>query len=219
MGIGLIAYPFYLNWYVTPKNLDNVYETALVQTKEDLKSNLEELEKKADEEDMFDFSQVQSITELEPNTEINHANVIGALYIPDVNIKMPIMYGATHENMLNGVGTLKPYMYMGKGNYSLAGHNHPNPNLMLAPLKKMSNGHKMYITDKDNIYVYETDSIEVVMPDRTDVILDEEGRTELTLVSCYSDDGHDRIIVKGELVDTIPYVDADQELLKAFNDY
>lgn len=216
LGLYLLLKPVYINYIYTPKKLDNSYNEALALSQEELEANRKKLEQ--NEEDMFDFSQVKSITELEPNTTINKANVIGGLYIPKVNIKMPIMYGATHENMLNGVGTLKPNMEMGIGNFSLAGHNHPNPNLMLAPLKKMKDGFEMYITDKQHIYKYQTDSIEVVMPERIDVLDEVEGRNELTLVSCYSDDGHDRIIVKGELLEVIPYEEASQELLKAFND-
>lgn len=205
--------------YMLPRyGVKSAYNNAMKLDEIALQENLEKQQAKSKNEDVFDFSQVESINELTPITKINTENVIGGLYIPSVQIKMPIMYGATHENMLNGVGTLKPNMEMGIGNFSLAGHNHPNPNLMLAPLKKMKDGFEMYITDKQHIYKYQTDSIEVVMPERIDVLDEVEGRNELTLVSCYSDDGHDRIIVKGELLEVIPYEEASQELLKAFND-
>lgn len=206
--------------YMLPRyGVKSAYNNAMKLDEIALQENLEKQQAKSKNEDVFDFSQVESINELTPITKINTENVIGGLYIPSVQIKMPIMYGATHENMLNGVGTLKPNMVMGEANYSLAGHNHPQPNLMLAPLKKMKKSYKMYITDKQNIYEYNTSSIEVVMPERVDVIEDVEGKNELTLVSCYSDDGHDRIIVKGDLINVTPYKDATQDLLRAFNNY
>ena len=212
VGIAIMSYSL-----IMPKVIAMNYNHAMKQSGEELKENLKKQQEKAEKEDLFDFSKVASINELTPMTKIVSENVIGGLYIPDVAIKMPIMYGATHENMLNGVGTMKKDMQMGENNYSLAGHNHPNPKLMLAPLKKMEIDDKIYITDKDKVYEYVTSSIEVVMPDRVDVIDDVEGKKEITLVSCYSDDGHDRIIVKGELSNVIPYTEANQELLKAFN--
>lgn len=215
-GIILAGTELYKRYIYVPKKMEDTYKEAMQIDKDEMKNNLAELEANA-EDDAFDFSQVEMITEVDPVTEINKKNVIGGLYIPDVGVKMPIMYGTTHQNMLAGVGTMKKSMTMGAGNYSLAGHNHPNPNLMLAPLKKMDKGMKMYITDKDKVYVYETDFIEVVLPDRTDLIKDGES-PQLTLVSCYSNDGHDRIIVQGKLIDSYEYTDAGQDILKAFND-
>lgn len=165
-----------------------------------------------DKKDVFDFENVKSIelNELR-NAKLNQKNLIGIIYVPSVNIKLPILYGATHENMLVGAGTLKSNQKMGDGNYSIASHNHPNPNILFAPIRNINNGDIMYMTDYENVYLYKMKLKEVIEPTRIDVIEDVENKSLLTLVSCYSPDGHDRIFVTGELFEIKKFDDMSLE--------
>ena len=85
-------------------------------------------------------------------------------YVPSIDFKMPILYGATHQNMLVGGGTLKVNQVMGEGNYAIVGHNHPNQNLLFAPIRKINEGDLMYTTYKKYVYVYQAVYKEVIMP-------------------------------------------------------
>lgn len=205
VGLGFILYTPFMDYIYIPYKLGKEQNQVVEMKKEDFKNNL--LENKDDLE-LFDFGDVSSIdiNELK-KAKLDKSKVIGVVYVPSVGIKMPIMYGATHKNMLVGTGTLKPNQEMGKGNYSIASHNHPNKNMLFAPIRRIESGQKMYITDLDNVYIYSMVEKEVIEPSRVDVIEDKEGKEELTLVSCYSSDGSDRIYVTGELDEVVKFED------------
>ena len=101
---------------------------------------------------------------------------------------------------------------MGEGNYAIAGHNHPNPNLLFVPIRNITEGDLMYTTDKKHVYVYRAVYKEGIMPDRTEVIEDKEGKNELSLLSCYSSDGSDRIVVQGDLIEKVLLEEVDEVL-------
>lgn len=148
---------------------------------------------------VFEYDDVQMMEVGEERPLFNKKDVVGVVSVPEANFEMPIFYGVSHEIMLVGAGTMKPEQEMGKGNYALIGHNSYNPNLLFAPLKKMGKGDAIYVTDQDKVYKYKTVSSEVVDPSKIEVIDDVEDKELVTLISCYSSDGSDRIIVQGEL--------------------
>lgn len=213
-GLGLIAYPYIMDNFISPKKLDKGHEEAMeLVNADEMRDNLDRLR---GNEDGFNFDEVELLGDTDVDPYINKENVIGGIYIPSVQVNMPIMYGATNENLRSAVGTMKPEQVMGEGNYSIAGHNAKNPNILFAPIRRIEQGDKMYITDKDKVYVYEKVRDEVVKPNRIDVIDDVEGETLLTLVSCFSADGSDRIIVTGELVEVLDIGDAPKDVQKVF---
>lgn len=204
LGITLIIYQPVMDHFVAPYMLDKL-------TKElddvDIADNLERIKKERSEktdEELFDYSDVQSISsaEIAAVHDIDKRSLIGFVYVPSIDWKTPILYGSTHKNMLAGGGTLKPDQKMGEGNYAVAGHNHPNKNMMFAPIRFIEIGDIMYMTDKKKVYTYEVTHKEVIMPSRVDVLEDNEEVSELTLMSCYAADGSNRIYVKGKLVKT-----------------
>ena len=54
----------------------------------------------------------------------------------------------------------------------------------------------IYVTDKNNIYQYRINKISVVSPEHSEVI-DDTGKTEITLVTCADPEAVNRIIVHG----------------------
>lgn len=208
-----MLYQPYIDRFISPKQLEKEY----VSTMETIKAeDIEENKGRLNTEDGFNFEDVEFLTDTVVDPYINKENVIGGVYIPSVGVNMPLMYGATNDNLKSAVGTMKPEQVMGEGNYAIAGHNARNPNILFAPIRRIEDGDKMYITDKSKVYVYEKVKDEVVMPERVDVIEDVEGEELLTLVSCYSADGTDRIIVTGKLVSVIDFEDASTGIRVAF---
>lgn len=215
-GVSIMAYPAVVNNIITPYKLGKEYKNTMSEVSaDDIKSNLEERD---EDEDVFDFDDVKSLETVIANPVINKKDVIGGIHIPIAGVNLPIMYGATNANMNVASGTMKKSQEMGKGNYALAGHNARNKDILFAPLRRVEIGDMMYITDKDKVYGYKTIRSEVVLPHRVDVIDDVPGEELLTLVSCYSDDGHDRIVITGELTSVGDYRDSGDEIIKAFND-
>lgn len=68
------------------------------------------------------------------------------------------------------------------------------------------------ILDKKYVYVYQAVYKEVIMPDRTEVVEDKEGKNELSLLSCYSSDGSDRIVVQRDLIEKVLIDELNEEV-------
>lgn len=206
-GIALLLYSPIMNRFIIPKQLEKKYQVyneldpALLKRNETIHGG-----------NLFDFDDVSSVSANDINNAIlNKDYIVGMVYVPNVDLKLPILYGATHENMLVGAGTLKANQQMGVGNYAIASHNAQNPNILFAPIRRIAEGDLMYTTDKENVYTYKMDFKEVIEPEKVEVI-ENQGRDELSLVSCYAADGSDRIIVKGELVEVLPIDEVDGHL-------
>ncbi|MFD0961128.1 class A sortase [Paenibacillus chungangensis] len=216
IGGGLIAYKPIMDYWVTPKHLDTLYQTSLGA--EGIKQNMEKLHVQYEQVkvEAFDFSEVESLGFLDEKATIQTENVIGGIYIPSVDINLPILYGATNENLKAASATMKPEQAMGEGNYAIAAHNSRNPDILFGSLKYVKADDEMYITNKDKVYKYKMVHRQVVMPERVDVIDDVEDKTLLTLVTCYSADGSDRLIVTGELTEVIDYSEVESSIYEAF---
>lgn len=221
VGIGLLAYQPVMNYIIGPMQLNKAYAKANTLSAEDIQANAERFasEKLSQEEldKLFDYDSVRTITTLEVSPVINTQNVIGGIYVPSVNMMMPIMYGVSQDVLKSSAGTMKPEQRMGEGNYAIIGHNSRNKNALFAPIRRINEGDSMYITDKNKVYEYKMTAKKVVQPTAIHVIDDVEGKTILTLLSC-NEDGTKRVVVQGELVNEFDYADASKELLKAFND-
>lgn len=188
------------------------------------KISKEEIEKNKKIKTTFDFEQVESIsTEAVLAAQWNGQElpVIGGIAIPDLEINLPIFKGVSNTALYYGAGTMKEHQEMGKANYTLASHHLTrvaNANKVLfTPLERAQPGMTIYLTDKETIYTYQITTVEVVTPDRVDVIEDVEGKTEITLVTCEDSEATRRIIVKGELKETLPYKGAPKKIKKAFS--
>jgi|LGVE01.1.fsa_nt_gb sortase A len=208
IGIIFVGVQPLMRYVISPYLLNKQYQEAFKINDDTIKKNTE-----INEKDVFDFD---SIEELSFNTgrEIDLDKIMGEIMIPSVTVHLPILYGTTNENLSVGVGTMKKDQIMGQGNYALAAHNSRNSSLFFAPIRNMKNGDKIYITDKNIIYVYEMIGAEVVEPERLDVVDDQPGEKIITLVSCYSSDGSDRIIVTGKLVSEFKYDTVNLEEIK-----
>lgn len=141
--------------------------------------------------------------------------VIGGIAIPSLEINLPIYYGITEEGMYLGASTLSPTQKMGESNYPLASHHSINPKMLFAPLLHIQKGASIYLTDLETIYEYQVNQLETVDPHRLDV-LNPTTTPTITLITC-DQTLENRYIVKGQLVNTIPYKQAPKELLAYFD--
>ncbi|QKS72619.1 class A sortase [Paenalkalicoccus suaedae] len=155
-------------------------------------------------EDMFDFSIIQSLDTLSFSYNPSLETVIATISAPSVGMHLPIYYGTTNEHLAVGAATMKPDQRLGvEGTYALAGHNSRNSSALFAPIRSLEDGAEIIISDGRDTYIYRKFASEVVTPDRVDVINDRPGNSLLALVSCYSADGSDRIIVYAEFVEKV----------------
>ena len=160
-----------------------------------------------------DIQNIDALSVISDGINPNDLPVVGGIAIPDVGMNLPIYKGVSNEGMYYGAGTLSPDQQMGKSNYSLASHHSIHKNLLFAPLLRVQQGQKIYLTDLDKVYVYEIDSIQQV-PATAIEVLDPTEDPTITLITCDSD-LVDRIVVKGSLVKTVPIDEASDDMIKA----
>jgi sortase A len=157
----------------------------------------------------FDFAEVKNIRlqdVINAQTKKKDVHPIGAISVPAVHMQLPIVYGISNINLTIGAGTMKQDQVMGKGNYSLAGHNMNNGKTLFSPLTKATEGMKVYITDFENIYEYQISDMFIVNPTQVEVIQDQENEKLITLVTC-NYNGEKRMIIRGKFIKKETYTD------------
>lgn len=198
--------------YIVQWKLEKAYENNM--TADELENNLANLQKQGDE--LFDYDEIGSIDVLKINTNIDRKLIIGAIYVPSVDIKLPILYGSNETVLRSAVGTYRANQTFGEGNFVLLGHNARNPKVLFASIRHIQKGDKIYITNKKKVYIYEQYDSVVVSPYETSYLDESEGHAIISLVSCYASDGSNRIIVRGKLVDVVDFEQSDETVQQVF---
>ena len=186
-------------------------------------SNVTLAEVKANEtqEAEFDFSKVEAIDlnqVLKANFDKGKFLTLGQIAVPSVKLNLPIYKGLANEVLLSGAGTMKPTQKMGEGNYALASHNYfGDMTLLFSPLVNLKVGEKIYTTDLEYVYEYETTSVELIEPTRVEVINDQPGVTEITLITCDDYNASNRYCIKGKFVSKTPVGEVSDTVKQAFN--
>lgn len=202
IGILFLLTPFILEQVVKHYSKSITDETI---SKETLKANNEN----DDLEVEYDFSAIEDVdikSIISGSQNLNKNYVIGTLYIPDLDINLPIMKGLTNANLMAGAATMKPEQSFGIGNYTLAGHRMKNKDLLFGSLMDIEKGSKVYVSDGEKIYEYVIYNT-VVVPDTAMEMLsdnkaDEKGKPIISLMTCYfSSKTGKRFFAIGELVD------------------
>lgn len=169
----------------------------------------------------FDYTAVQAVSFkelLKSQMERQNYPVIGDISIPELQINLPIFKGVASHALMAGAGTLKENQVMGQGNYTLASHHifdalgYSGAHLLFSPLMRAQKGQSVYITDLDKVYHYVIHEIQIVPETKGDVILDEPGKKEITLITCYDAQAQYRLIVKGQLKDIQAYNEKSAQL-------
>lgn len=197
------------NWLIDYLGQNNNVSTVTVK----------KIEKNNQKKGEFDFDQVESLdfeSVARARLYQDKMAVIGGLAVPSVKINLPILKGLSNYNLAVGAGTMVENQAMGNGNYSLAGHNLDQTNLLFSPLHDLKMGEVIYLTDLKKVYVYETTFLEIVDPTRVDLIEPVDGENLVTLVTC-NQDGSKRLIVQGTLIEEVTMSEATEKITKAFD--
>lgn len=180
--------------------------------------SVEQIKKNKEADVSFDWNNIRTLdayTVISQNVKPEDMATIGAVAIPSVNMNLPINKGTDEASMYLGAGTLFPDQEMGVSNYPIASHHSIHEELLFAPLMKVKNGDKVYLTDLEYIYVYEIDNIRTV-PATAVEVLDPTPTPVLTMITC--DYGLvDRVVVQASMTEKVPIDQASQEMVKAFN--
>lgn len=198
------------NKIIYPLIYENVQKEASDVSKKEIQKN-----KKRNIHPIYDPKVVTSLDYLPKNPEIRKSYLNGYLYVPDVELSIPVLEGIDNKNMAVASGTMKKGQVMGKGNYAIAGHHMANPDILFSPVRRIQQGHTLFLTDKDKIYQYDVIKTFVVYYNNGDVIKDIKGQKLITLVTCDESFSEYRYIVRGKLKKVYPY-NKQPEQLKNF---
>jgi len=133
--------------------------------------------------------------------EIDETKVIGFIGIPNVELSLPLLRGATIENLDVSASTIFDEQVMGKGNYPVAGHRTVLPDTLFSPLIRVEIGDEIYLTDKTSIFIYRINKIEIVTPEQIEVLNPPQEGSIVTLITCSGKNSEFRRIVVGKLIE------------------
>lgn len=154
----------------------------------------------------YDFEEVQSLSiwdVLEAQSQAKNMPAIGSIYIPSVDMKLPILQGVGKYALAVGAGTMKRNQQMGHGNYALASHYIEGQDILFGPLYELKVGDSIFLTDKDMIYEYKAITKKVIQATDVHVIEDVANETLLTLITC-AEQGTKRLSVVAQFVEATP---------------
>lgn len=211
LGIILLSIPLLTEQIIRYQNRSIDLEELSM---EKIRSNIEK-NSEGTEDLEYDFSAVKDVdilSAIRASMTFDRDLVIGLLLIPDLDMELPIFKGLTDGNLMAGAATMKPDQVMGKGNYTLSGHNMKNKDLLFGSLMDIAIGSKVIISDGFNVYEYKIYENRVVPDTRLDMILDEKseekGKAIISLMTCFhSSRTGKRFFSLGELVDEYPVED------------
>lgn len=114
-----------------------------------------------------------------------HIKVIGGIYNEKLGLDVPIVNRVNNSIYALCAGVLKPHEQMGKGNYTLAGHNlKGDNNALLSPLyNKAKIGDILYVTNFNQVYSYRITAKKTISS-YNNTILAATTKPTLTLITC-----------------------------------
>lgn len=203
VGILLLLSPRITSWWIDYRSKQNTAATEEISAKT-LQDNL-------GKESNFDFDAIDAISPtgvLLDGSAVDERLIIGRLLVPSVDLNLTVYNGVTNQILNAGVGTMRPDLTMGEGNFPIAGHYARTPNVLFANLSAIEIGDKIFLTDNENTYEYQVYETKIVRPTETEWIYDEvaeeRGSPVISLMNCYyvnGVDSGDRYFVFGELID------------------
>lgn len=126
--------------------------------------------------------------------------VNGIIEIPIIDLKLPILHGAIHDNMKYSVATMTHKKPLDGVNFTVAGHRNIRKGKNFNRLNEVKIGDEIIVKNNDKIYSYNVVDKFIVEPSEIE-ILEDTGKTEITLITCYpiTISTH-RLVIKGEAI-------------------
>lgn len=129
-------------------------------------------------------------------------NVLGKIYIPRIDVTLPVYEGTEEEILQKGVGHIPWSSPLAGGSNThclLAGHRGLPGAELFVHLNELEQGDEFYIESGGEKRTYEVCDIQVVRPEQTQSLGVQKGRELVSLVTCtpYGINSH-RLVVTGE---------------------
>src|SRR5690606_12418868 len=112
-------------------------------------------------------------------------SVIGLLQIEKINLTIPILKGATEENLKIGAGMMANTSPLGSiGNTGIAAHRSFTYGRMFNRLDEITVGDIVEVETFEGVLKYEVFDKMLVLPDDTSVLNPVENESIITLITC-----------------------------------
>jgi sortase A len=134
------------------------------------------------------------------SASLTDKHVMGRIDVPAIDLSVPILDNYDPTSLRSGVGHIQgTAMPGGLGNLGLAGHR----DTYFRPLRHISQGMEIHVTNNTGEYRYIVDSTQIVTPGQVDV-LNIADHPSMTLITCYPFDfvgaAPKRFVVQAHLV-------------------
>lgn len=182
-GLVLVSFPFYMEWN----------QNKEVKAMEQALSLIAE----SDGREPIDLTEIKDLSLTE-----EQLNKVLELEIPFIEMKQHVLDETTDENLNIALTQIKKNQQPGIGNFTIAGHKGYRDGRHFSNLAKVPVGEKVYLHSGDTTYIYEITDFSVIPPTFVEVLDDQEGKNEITLITC-TVSGKERVAVKGELIDQL----------------
>lgn len=196
--IGYFGYSIYNKYYI------NTEAKSAVDAFEETVGNTVQTAEETDENELDGNVTIGGVSEANTNTSSTTSttttyygyNVIGTISIPAIDIEYPILEKVTTKSIKVAVAYLSGVGINQVGNTVIQGHNYRN-GLFFSNLSKLSNGDKIYITDTSGTEItYEVyNNFSAKDTDTSFYNRDTDGKREITLSTCSSEDSTIRTII------------------------
>lgn len=223
-GAIIFSYPFVvdaINNYYDQKMIEELQEDNQERFLNERAERLAEMEKQNEEllankqttnipgmglvEDPFESAVGDSD---DPGREYFEEHTIGAIYIPEIHVSLPL-FDTTNNTLLDRGATIlqgTSFPIGGESSHSvITGHSGLPNKLLFTDLEKLQIGDDFYIDVAGEKLAYQVESFKTVLPHELDDLVIQEGRDLVTLVTCtpYMINTH-RLLVTAH---RIPYVE------------
>jgi len=128
-------------------------------------------------------------------------NMVGIITINKINLKAPILPGATAYHLNLAVCSVAGAGEMGRaGNYVLAGHKSRVKGRFFSRISELAEGDAIIVENRQSEYTYRVTEFFLVTPEDTWVMDHVTDSKMITLITCdYRTNPTGRLIVRGEL--------------------
>lgn len=193
IGLSIIIYPKALELYNDYRQQKIVQEWEKVVREEDKKCIEEESISEKEEDEL----KVQSKKQEDLN------NIEGILKIDKINLKLPVLSGATQKNMRRSLASIENTGRPGEiGNYAVAGHRSRTYGRNFNRLDEIEIGDIIELNTNGGKFKYTVVEKLYVKPEETWVLEGNNKDREITLITCHPmiNPTH-RLIIKGKIIE------------------
>lgn len=209
IGIVFVAYPFVeieLDKKSISKNIDewDKQKAKIVQNNKNYKdTQTDNKDKHADninKEQKNNENETNSNKDKDYKIKLDGKEMVGKIIEPNTNKQIPIIMGATEENLLGGATLYDNGIFPGdKGTAIILGHRETT----FGFLKNIKKSDIIEVQTLNNLYKFKVRKTYITTPEDESILAQEEGPS-MTLVTCYPfkyvGSAPERFIVKLDLV-------------------